>query len=126
MHRVALREPEREGAGAAEEIRQCPHPGEGLLGDGGKHRLACFCRLQKAAGGKGDENLAEGDPRRAALDDDRAGIGEPREIERVCGARELAGLGQFERPRAAQVDVEPLQRGRHADVERLAEASEIG
>ena len=57
--------------------------------------------------------------------DERAVIGEAREVEPLGGAHELAGLGQFERPRAAQVDVEPIERRGHADVERLAEAPQI-
>ena len=87
------------------------------------HSFARLGRLQKAAGRQRDERLAEGDARRPALDHDLAVIGDPREIERVRRAGELSRLRAVERPRAAQIDVEPVQGRGHADVERLHQAS---
>ena len=52
-------------------------------------------------------------------------IGEACEIERVRCPGQLAGLGEFERSRSAEIDVEPLQGRGNADVERLHEAPQI-
>ena len=125
MNLAAARKAQRKGAGAAKEVRHCPRAGERVLGECGESRFARLCRLQKAAGRQRDEGLAECDARRAALHDDRAVIGEAREIEGVCGPGQLAGLGEFERSRSPEIDVKPFECRGHADVERLAEAAKI-
>ena len=52
-------------------------------------------------------------------------IGDAREIERVGRSSELLRLGARERARAAQVDVEPVERGGDADVERLHQSAQV-
>ncbi len=106
---AAAREAQGEGARAAKEVRDLSGLGKRGLREFGQPFLASLGRLQKAARRKFDESPAEGDARRAALDDDRAMVGDAREVQRVGGSAQLAGFGQFERPRSAQVDVEPVR-----------------
>ena len=61
----------------------------------------------------------------ASLDHDGAVVRDPGEVERLGASGELARLGEPERARAAQVDVEAVERRRHADVERLAESAQV-
>ena len=61
-------EPEREGAGAAEQIRDFSCLRERLLGERSEPHFARFGRLQEAAGRQLDQRFAELDARRPALD----------------------------------------------------------
>jgi len=67
-------------------------------------------------------NLTRGGRRSIHL----AVIGDVREIERIRRARELLRFRTSERPGPAQIDVEPVERGGHGNVERLHQSSQIG
>ena len=56
--------------------------------------------------------------------DDLAVIGDPRQIERLCRSRELAPLGDVERPRPAQIEIEAVSVA-VADVERFGETAQF-
>ena len=118
-------EAQREGAGAAEQVRDlfCVH--KRLAGELGQPLFSRFGRLQEAAGRQRNKRLAERDARRPSLDHGLAVIGDAREIEPVRRARELLRLGARERPRAAKVDVEPGERCGDADVERFHHSPQI-
>ncbi len=63
--------------------------------------------------------------RRAPLDDDLAMVRHARQIEPVRGFDQLAPRRRVERPGAAQVEIEPAERRRRLNVERLVRAAQI-
>ena len=118
-------EPQRERARAAEQVRDPFRVRERPLGKLREPRFSRLGRLQESARRQPHQRLAERDARRPALDHDLAVIGDAREIERIRCLRQLLGFRASQRPRAAQIDVEPVERRGDADVERLHQPAEI-
>ncbi len=121
---MALRQAQGEGAGAAKEVGDAPRAFQRALRAVRQRALARQRRLQEAARRRRDPRLPEGDLRRAALDDDLAVVGYARQIEPLRGLDELAPRGRIERPGAAKIEIEPAERRRRLDVERLAQAAQ--
>ncbi len=99
--------------------------GERPLGEFREQIFAGFGRLEEAARRQLDDRFPERDARRPALDHDFAVVGDPRQVERVRRPCELLRFRALEWSRAAQVDVEPVERRRHPDVERRHQSPEI-
>ena len=98
-------EPQREGARAAEQVRDPFRARERRSANSREPRFSRLGRLQEAAGRQPRQRLAEGDARRPALDHDLAVIGDAREIERFGRPRRASAL---RRARAV-----PSRAGRH-------------
>ena len=120
---MLARQTQREGARAAEEIGDPPRAGERRRRAVGERPLARCGRLQEAAGRRRRQHVAEQDLRRPAFDDRLAMDGKPRQIEPLGGGGELAPRQVVGRARAAQIEIEPAERRRRLDVERLADAA---
>ncbi len=121
-HLRLAREPQREGADTAEQVGDALRLAGALQHQAGQHVLAGRRRLQEGAGRQRHGQPVNCDDRHLALHDEVAMIGEADEAGRIGGVNEGEPLTLAEAPGAAQFHVEPLRRGGHLDVQRLADA----
>ena len=120
---VLARQPQREGAGAAEEVGDPFGALQRRRRAVGERLFARCGRLQEAAGRRRRQHVAEQDLGRPAFDDRLAVDGQARQIEPLGGDGELAPRQVVGRAGAAQIEIEPAERRRRLDVERLADAA---
>ena len=119
----ALREPQREWPDAAKQIGHVFGLADMAADEPRKRLFACRGRLQERARRQSDPRAAHRHRRRAALRDQLAMPGEPREPMLFGDARQRAHPRGVERAGAAHVHVEAGVGRGHLDVERLSLAA---